>query len=108
MIIKHMTKEDVVNTLYYYLQYEVSKPSFENNGVGIMPIETAEWRMFQWKIKKELKPAIIKIWEKLGLVKKLDRRTLQFIKTDFNINDLRLINTELKVIPDKELGKEFN
>jgi hypothetical protein len=96
-----MKKEEIPYVLYFYLHAKVGEHSFEENGDGIMTIREAMYRMFQWKIPNSLKPAIIKIWENLGIVKKLDRRNIQFIKTDFDINDLRYVNDGLGIFPEE-------
>jgi hypothetical protein len=92
-----MKKEEIPYVLYFYLHSKVGAHSFEENGDGIMTIREAMYRLFQWKIPNNLKPAIIKVWENLGIVKKLDRRNIQFLKTDFNINDLRYVNQNLGI-----------
>jgi hypothetical protein len=53
--------------------------------------------MFQWKIPKCLKPVIIKIWEQMGIIKKIDRFTLEFQKTKFNIENMGEIYEQLNL-----------
>ena len=85
--------------LYLYLHSQISKVSFEDRGDGTMPLKEIFWRMFQWKIPSVLKPAILKIWEGMGIVKKIDKRNYQFIKTDFDINNIGKLYEELGIIP---------
>jgi hypothetical protein len=92
-----MNKEEIPMVLYFYLQSKVGEPAFEDNGDGTMSLAEARHRMFQWKIPKNLKPAIIKIWEDIGIITRIDRRNIQFKKTDFDIDDLREINKELGI-----------
>lgn len=53
--------------------------------------------MAQWRIPNKLKPLIIKVWEDMGIVKKIDRRTIEFIRTNFNVEDMGEIYTELNL-----------
>jgi len=92
-----MKKEEIPMVLYFYLQWKVGEPSWEDGGDGTMSKAEAMHRMFQWKIPNNLKPSIIKIWEDMGIVVKLDKRNIQFKKTDFDINDLRYINEVLGI-----------
>jgi len=62
-----------------------------------MSIHEVEWRMAQWRIPNKLKPLIIKVWEDMGIVKKIDRRTIEFIRTNFNVEDMGEIYTELNL-----------
>lgn len=87
--------------LYFYLHQKVGEPSFkEKSRDGIMSITEIKWRMFQWKIPECLKPLIIKIWEDMGIVKKVDRRNIKFLKTDFDIENMGKICSELGIIPE--------
>ena len=91
-----MDKKDF---LYLYLHSQISKVAFEDRGNGIMPLEEISWRFFQWKIPAVLKPAIVKIWECMGIIKKIDRRTYQFKKTNFDINNIGKLYEDLGIIP---------
>jgi len=94
--------KDCKDIFYLYLHSEVSKHAFESGSKdGTMPIAEAYYRMFQWKIPNNLKPIILKIWLNLGIVEKLDRRTVQFKKTDFNKNDLGSIYDKLGLFPEE-------
>jgi hypothetical protein len=92
-----MKKEDIPYVLYFYIQEWVSKPSFEKGKDGIMKEEEVRSRMFEWRIPNNLKPVIIKVWERIGIAKRINRKEIKFTKTDFNINDLRYINEELGI-----------
>lgn len=81
--------------LYIYLQSKIGEPSFLDGNV--MPVSEVCWRMAQWKIPNNLKPIIIKIWEDMKLIEKIDKRNIRFKKTNFDIMDLREINKELEI-----------
>lgn len=91
-----MNKKDIPYVLYFYIQEWVSRPAFEK-GNGIMSEKDVRSRMFQYRIPENLRPAIIKIWEQLGIAKRINKLEIQFTKTDFNINDLRYVNEVLGI-----------
>lgn len=91
-------EKEISMVLYFYLHSKVGESVLnEKKGDGIMPIKEVEWRMFQWKIPSCLKPIIIKIWEDLGIIKKIDKRNIKFIKTDFNIEDIGRLYDKLGI-----------
>jgi hypothetical protein len=94
--------KDCKDFLYLYLQSKISEVAFADRGDGTMAKTEIFWRMFQWKIPSVLKPAILKIWEDIGIIKKIDRRTYQFKKTDFDINNIGKLYEKLGIIPTEK------
>jgi hypothetical protein len=92
-----MRKEDITYVLYFYIQEWVSRPAFEKGKNGIMTEKEVRGRMFEWRIPENLKPAIIKVWEQIGIAKRINRKEIKFTKTDFNINDIRYVNEVLGI-----------
>ena len=86
---------------YLYLQSKVSEPAFEKRGDGTMSVAEATYRLFQWKIPNVLKPVVIKIWENMGIVERIDRRTLKFKKVDFDISNIGSIYDKLGLFPNE-------
>jgi len=80
---------------YLYLHSKIGEPVMNKD--RRMSISEVEFRMFQWKIPKCLKPVIIKIWEQMGIIKKIDRFTLEFQKTKFNIENMGEIYEQLNL-----------
>lgn len=74
--------------LYCYLHSKVARFVIEDG--KLMSSHEVEWRLTQgWGIPKKLCPAVIDVWEKLSLIKKIDRFTIEFNKPKFDENDLR-------------------
>jgi len=85
-------KRGIPCVFYFYLQSKLKEKAEEDS----MPLNEVKWRMFQWRIPRQLKPLILKEMELLGLIKQEKRRTIKFIKSDFNIDNLNGYSKELE------------
>ena len=77
---------------YFYLQSKLK----EKAEGDLMPLNEVKWRMFQWRIPHKIKSLILKEMELLGLVEMETKRTIKFIKSDFNIDNLNGFSKELE------------
>jgi hypothetical protein len=94
--------KDCKDIFYLYLHSQVGNLAFEKGCKdGTLSIAETYSRMFQWRIPNNMKPIILKIWLNLGIVKRLDRRTIQFIKTGFNKNNLGDVYDKLGLFPEE-------
>ena len=97
-----MKKEQIPMVLYFYLHSRIRELALkEVNSDGIMSINETRWRMASWKIPNPLKPIVIKIWEDLGIIKKIDKRNIQFLQTDFDMENLGKIYSELGIFTEE-------
>ena len=80
---------------YLYLHSKIGEPVINKD--KLMSISEVEFRMAQWRIPERLRIVIIKIWERMGIVTKVDNRTIEFNKTNFDIEDMREIYQSLNL-----------
>jgi predicted transcriptional regulator len=75
---------EIDSVFYLYLASKLKN----NSEDGEMSITDLKWNMFQWKIPEVIKPIIIKEMEKLGLIEQIDKRTIKFLRNDFDIKNI--------------------
>jgi hypothetical protein len=90
-----MNGDKLIGVYYLYLQSMLKKR--DTNLVEEMSISEFCSRMFQWRIPSCLKPLIIKEMELLGLIKKIDNKTIELLPSKFNINDVRCYYQQLGI-----------
>jgi hypothetical protein len=86
-------KEGIPCIFYLYLHSKLLE-STENNYITTTE---AEWKMFQWKIPKNIRPLILKEMEILGLLNHEGRRLLKLNKSEFKIDDINKYSTLLNI-----------
>lgn len=86
-----MNKE--IPVFYLYLHSKIK----ENSEGNEMSVANMDWYLFQWRIPSQLKPIIIKEMENMGLIEKVDKKTVKFLHSNFDIEDLRKVKKKLGI-----------
>ena len=87
-------KEDIPKVFYFYLHSKLMENAKEDK----MEMGELRWRLFQWKIPKELRTLIIAELIHLKLIDKLSQHEVRFNKSIFDINNLQRYYIELGII----------
>ena len=90
-----MNGDKQISIFYLYLHSKLKKR--EINLAEEMSIYELFSRMFQWRIPNCLKPLIVKEMELLGLVRKIDNKTIELLPSKFDINDVRCYYKQLGI-----------
>lgn len=77
-------KGEIPCIFYFYLQSKLREHSERDK----MSLNEFKWRMFQWKIPKQIKPLIVKEMELLGIIEKEGKREIKFLDTKFSVDNL--------------------
>lgn len=87
-------KEEIPNIFYLYFHSKL----WESTKDSYLTTTEAEWKMFQWRIPREIRPLILKEMEMLGLFKKEGKRIIRLEKPVFNIDNLNVYYSKLGII----------
>jgi len=73
-------------SFYFYIHYKL-KEKFKVATV-LSTKETAKF-LFEWRIPEKIRPIIIKELEILGLIERLNKKTIKIKESDFDLEDIR-------------------
>lgn len=90
-----MEDKKIPHLFYLHLHSRIWNNSLGNR----ISKKEATTYLYNWKIPKQLRHLIVRELEILGLVKRLDRRTLELSKPNFDINNLKKYEEELGIFP---------
>lgn len=82
-----MNNEEVIPCVFYFYIHYKLKEKF-NVATVLSTKETMNF-LFEWRIPKEIRPIIIKELEMLGLIKRVNKKTIKIQDSKFNIEDVR-------------------
>jgi hypothetical protein len=77
-------KRGIPHIFYLYLHSKLKEHAERN----LMSLNEFKWRMFQWKIPKQIKPLIVREMELLELIKKKGKRKIRFLDSGFRLDNL--------------------
>ena len=73
--------------IYLYIHTKIGEPIWNGHlGDCTMSICEVKKKMYLWRIPDELRPIIIKVWEQMGIVEKVNKKKIKFIKTEFDLS----------------------
>ena len=82
-----MNKEEVIPCVFYFYIHYKLKEKFKVATV-LSTKDTANF-LFEWRIPKEIRPIIIKELEILGLIERINKKTIKINNSKFDIEDVR-------------------
>lgn len=88
-----MEDKKIPHLFYLHLHSKI----WESSMGEIISKKEATTYLYNWRIPKQLRHLIIRELEILGLVRRLDRRTLELSKPNFDINNLKEYEKKLNI-----------
>lgn len=71
---------------YYYIHYMLKEKYREGT---VLSTKDAMKFFFEWRLPEKIRPVIIKELETLGLIKRINKKSIEINGSDFDLKDLR-------------------
>ena len=82
-----MNKEEVIPCVYYYYIHSKLKEKF--SVAAVLSTKQVTDFLFEWRLPKEIRPIVLRELEMLGLLRRMNKKTVIIEDSSFALEDLR-------------------